>query len=64
MCVRIPLKFPVSSVTGHLKGKSAIPIARDFTARKRIFTEDTCWTHGYYLSPVGLDEEAITKCIR
>jgi putative transposase len=34
MCLSIPPKFAVSSVIGRINGKSAISIARNFTARK------------------------------
>ncbi len=64
MCVSIPPKFAVSSVIGFIKGKSAISIARNFTARKRNFSKESFWARGYYVSTVGLDEEAIKKYIR
>ena len=64
MCVSIPPKFAVSSVIGFIKGKSAISIARNFTAKKRNFTWQSFWARGYYVSTVGLDEEAIKKYIR
>lgn len=64
MCVSIPPKFGVSSVIGYLKGKSAISIARNFTARRRNFTGESFWARGYYVSTVGFDEETIRKHIR
>ena len=64
ICVSIPPKFAVSSVIGYLKGKSAISIARNFTARKRNFAGESFWARGYYVSTVGLDEEAVRKYIR
>ncbi|MEW6113694.1 MAG: IS200/IS605 family transposase, partial [Thermodesulfobacteriota bacterium] len=64
MCVSIPPKFAVSSVIGYLKGKSAISIARNFTARKRNFAGESFWARGYYVSTIGLDEESIRVYIR
>jgi len=57
MCVSIPPKYAVSSVIGYIKGKSAISIARNFTG-------ENFWARGYYVSTVGLDEEAVRKYIR
>jgi putative transposase len=64
MCVSISPKFAVSSVIGYLKGKSAISIARNFTARRRNFIGESFWARGYHISTVGLDEDAIRKYIR
>jgi len=64
MCLSIPPKYAVSNVIGYLKGKSAISIARNFMCRKRNFTGENFWARGYYVSTVGLDEEAVRKYIR
>ena len=64
MCVSIPPKFAVSSVVGYLKEKSAIAIARNFTARKGNFAGESFWARGYYVTTVGLDEESLKTYIR
>ncbi|MFC1833232.1 IS200/IS605 family transposase [Thermodesulfobacteriota bacterium] len=64
MCISIPPKFAVSSVVGYLKGKSAISIARNFMGRKKNFTGENFWARGYFVSTVGLDEDAVRKYIR
>ncbi len=64
MCMSIPPKYAVSNVIGYLKGKSAISIARNFMGRKRNFMGENFWARGYYVSTVGLDEEAVRKYIR
>jgi putative transposase len=51
-------------VIGYIKGKSAISIARNFTARKRNFTGESFWARGFYVSTVGLDEDGVKKYIR
>lgn len=63
MCVSIPPKFAVSNVIGYLKGKSAISVARNFTARKGSFAGESFWARRYYVSTVGLNEDAVRKYI-
>ena len=48
----------------HMKGKSAISIARNFLGRKRNFTGESFWARGYFVSTVGLDEEVVREYIR
>jgi REP-associated tyrosine transposase len=64
MCISIPPKYAVSNVVGYMKGKSAIPIARKFGGRQRNFTGEMFWAKGYFVSPVGLDEEMVRAYIR
>ena len=58
MCVSIPPKYSVSQVVGYIKGKSAIAIARKYIGKRRNYTGESFWTRGYYVSTVGLDEQA------
>jgi putative transposase len=64
ICMSIPPKHAVSNVVGYIKGKSAISIARNFTGRRKNFTGENFWARGYFVSTVGLDEEAVKKYIR
>ena len=64
MCISIPPKYAVSNVVGYIKGKSAISIARNFMGRKRNFTGESFWARGYFVSTIGLDEEAVKKYVR
>jgi putative transposase len=59
----IPPKYSVSQVVGYLKGKSAIWVVRT-TGRNRNFVGQHLWARGYYVSMVGLDEEAIREYVR
>ena len=59
----IPPKYSVSQVVGYMKGKSAIWVART-TGRNRNFVGQHFWARGYYVSTVGLDEEAIREYVR
>jgi putative transposase len=63
MCIAIPPKYPVSSIIGFLKGKSAIAIAR-MSGKQRNFNGENFWARGYAVSTVGYDLEAIRKYIR
>ena len=64
MCLRIPPKYSVSKIVGHLKGKSALilsdrhPEWRGITGRDRTF-----WARGYYVSTIGINETVIRKHI-
>ena len=64
ICISIPPKYSVSNVIGYIKGKSAISIARNLMGVKRNFTGQSFWARGYFVSSVGLDEEATREYIR
>ncbi|KAI9135546.1 IS200/IS605 family transposase [Acaryochloris sp. CCMEE 5410] len=64
MCMSIPPKHPVSGVVGFMKGKSAIAIARQFMGKRRNYSGESFWAHGYYVSTVGLDEGVVRAYIR
>jgi putative transposase len=62
--ISIPPKYAVSQVVGYIKGKSAIHIARTYMGRQRNFTGEHFWARGYYVSTVGIDEEALRQYIQ
>ena len=64
MLILIPPKYAVSQVVGHIKGKSAIHLARVHGERKRNFVGQLFWARGYFVNTVGRDEEAIRAYIR
>ena len=64
MMIWIPPKFAVSSVIGYVKGKSAIHVARYFLGKSRNYTGQSLWARGFFVSTVGIDEEAIREYIR
>ena len=64
MLIEIPSKYYVVQVIGYIKGKSALCVARRYGERQRYFTGQHMWTCGYFVSTVGLDEEAIRNYIR
>src|SRR5258707_1787899 len=54
MCIAIPPKYPVASVIGFLKGKSAIAVAR-LRGKERNFTGEHLWARGYAGSKVRVE---------
>ena len=62
--LRIPPKYAVSQVVGFIKGKSAIHLARVYGERKRNFVGQSFWARGYFVSPVGCNEQVIRAYIR
>lgn len=64
MCISISPKHSVSFVMGYIKGKSAICIARRFAGRTKNFTGENFRARGYFVSPVGLDEETVRAYTR
>jgi len=64
MCISIPPKYPVASVIGFLKGKSAIAGARELCGRERNFTGEHLWARGYAVSTVGFELEQVHQYIR
>src|SRR5690349_24847913 len=55
-------KYPVASVIGFLKGKSAIAVAR-LCGREQNFTGEHLWARGYAVSTVGFELEQIRRYI-
>ncbi|MDH4266693.1 MAG: IS200/IS605 family transposase [Deltaproteobacteria bacterium] len=64
MGIAIPPKYPVSSVIGCLKGKSAIAVARELLGRERNFIGEHLWARGYAISTVGFELEQVRQYFR
>jgi putative transposase len=64
MLISIPPKYAVSQVIGFIKGKSAIYVARTYVGRRKNFTGQNFWARGYFVSTVGMDEDAIREYIK
>jgi putative transposase len=64
MLISIPPKYSVAQVVGHIKGKSAIHIARTYVGRRRNYRGQHFWARGYWVSTVGRDEKSIREYIR
>ena len=61
-CIAIPPKYPVASVIGFLKGKSAIAMAR-LCGQERNFTGEHFWARGCAVS-TGFELEQVRKYSR
>jgi putative transposase len=59
LCIEIPPKYAVASVSGYLKGKSAIAIARQFAGRDRPCAGEHFWARGDAVSTVGFELEQV-----
>ena len=64
LCLAIPPKYSVSSMVGHLKGKSAIKMFDLHSELKKRYWGRHFWAKGYCVSTIGLDEEQIRKYVR
>jgi putative transposase len=64
MCIAIPSRYPVASVIGFLKGKSAIAVARQVCGKERNSTGEHLWARGYAVSTVGFELEQFHQYIR
>ena len=63
MLLSIPPKYSVAAIVGHLKGESAIHIARTYRGKERNFTGEHFWARGYFVSTVGADEGRVREYI-
>ena len=64
MLVSIPPYLSIAQFMGYLKGKSALMMFDRHANLKYKFGNRRFWAEGYYVSTVGLNEEAIRKYIR
>ena len=64
MLLSVPPKHSVSNVTGFIKGKSAIHIARRYAGRRRNFVGQHFWARGYWVSTVGKNEAAVRQYLQ
>ena len=63
-CIEIPPQPAVASISGFLKGKSAVAMARQFGGKLQNFTGAHFWARGYAVSPVGYELEQVKRYIR
>jgi putative transposase len=64
MCIEIPPKHAVASVSGFVKGKRSLAIARQFGGKLKNCTGEHCWARGYAVATVGYELEAVKRYIR
>ena len=64
LLLSIPPRIAVSDFMGYLKGKSALMMFDKHANLKYKFGNRHCWSEGYYVSTVGLNESTIRKYIQ
>ena len=64
LCLAMPPKPAVASVSGCLQGKSASASARQCAGRERHCTGEPFWARGYAVSTVGFELEHVRAYIR
>lgn len=61
LCLKIPPKLAVSSFVGYLKGKNTQMIFEHHANLKYKYGRREFWSHGYYVSTVGLNKATIQE---
>ena len=64
LCLEIPQKYPVSTIVGLLKGKSASEVLSFGRRQNRQTWGRNFWARGDCVSTVGLDEQLVREYIR
>ena len=64
MLLNIPPKYSISQVMGYLEGKSSLMIYEKYANLKYKYGNRHFWCHGYYVSTVGRNKNAIETYIR
>ena len=64
MLLSIPPKYSISQVMGYLEGKSSLMIYEKYANLKYKYGNRHFWCHGYYVSTVGRNKNAIETYIR
>src|SRR5262245_5706083 len=62
--LRMPPQYAVAEVSGSIKGKSAIAVARPCGGRPSNCNGARFWARGYAVSTVGLEEEQMRAAIK
>lgn len=63
MFLSVPPKYSPSEVMKIQKGKSAERIMKNHEDLRKIYWGMHMWARGYFVSTVGVDEEAVRKYI-
>jgi|SRR6185369_5491980 len=62
--IEIPPSIPISDAVQKLKGASSIALKKKYKfIRDMYLGKDGIWSVGYFVSSVGLDEQAVKKYI-
>ena len=62
--IEVPPSIPISDAVRVLKGNSSIALRKKYKFIREMYLEkDGIWSVGYFVSSVGLDEQAVKKYI-
>lgn len=61
--IEIPPSLPVAAVVQRLKSESSARLKKRFGFIDAMYVDGSIWSVGYFVSTVGLNEEAIRKYI-
>ena len=64
LVVIIPPKISISTLMGHLKGRSAIRLYNRFPHIRKKLWGNHFWSRGYFVDTVGVNEEIIRRYVR
>ena len=64
MVIVIPPKYSISSVMGRLKSQSSHHMRKTFPWLGKVYwKENVVWSPGYFISSVGVNEDAIRRYV-
>ena len=64
LVIIIPPKISISTLMGHLKGRSAIRLYNRFPHIRKKLLGNHFWSRGYFVDTVGVNEEIIRRYVR
>ena len=64
MLLSVPPRYSIAIIVGYLKGKTAIRVNRELMKTRGSLFGRSFWARGYFVSTVGLDEDAVRQYIR
>lgn len=64
LVVIVPPKISISTLMGHLKGRSAIRLYNRFPHIRKKLWGNHFWSRGYSVDTVGVNEEIIRRYVR
>ena len=64
MVMVIPPRYAIAEVMGRLKGQSSHHMRKTFAWLGKVYwSENVVWSTGYFVSSVGIDENAIRRYV-
>ena len=64
LVVIIPPKLSISTLMGHLKGRSAIKLFNKFPHLRKKLWGNHFWCRGYFVDTIGINEQIIRRYVK